>query len=308
MASRSGPSFARRLGWRLEAFAFDVFTTLARLLPVDAASALGGALLRWIGPRTKVQQTVDRNIRLAFPDMPAAERRRLALVQWENFGRFCAEFTMVDRLTPTAGRLECVGGEHLARLVMSGQPAVFVTGHFANFEVMAAGLADAGIDCMITYRPANNPYVEQRITDSRRKYGLKYFAPKGIDGGREVLDALKRGQSIGMLVDQKYNQGVRGLFFGHVAPTNSVAIQIALRTGAPLIAASIERIGGSRFRSVIHPPLVLERTSDRAADLVAGVNQINAFIEARVRERPQDWFWVHKRWADKAYATLKDEG
>jgi Kdo2-lipid IVA lauroyltransferase/acyltransferase len=308
MAADKQPPFSRRLGWRLEALAFDVFTALVRLMPVDVASNLGAALLGWIGPKTKVQQTVDNNMRLAFPEMSAAERQALALIQWKNFGRFCAEFTMVDRLTPSAGRLECVGGEHLARILMRGEPAVFVTGHFANFEVMAAGLADAGIDCMITYRPANNPYIEDRITETRRQYGLKYFAPKGMDGGREVLDALKRGQSVGMLVDQKYNQGIKGLFFGHVAPTNSVAVQIALRTGAHLIAASIERVDGARFRSVIHPPLQLQRTKDRAADLVAGVDQLNAFIEARVRERPQDWFWVHKRWGDKAYATLKDEG
>jgi len=288
----------------LEALAYDIAAGALRLLTVDAASALVGALLRRIGPLTGVQRTVDRNLRLAFPEMSADERLALSRTQWENFGRFCAEFTMMDRLTPASGRIEVVGAEHLKAIVDGGGSAVFVSGHFANFEVMpAVGLA-AGVNCQITYRAANNPYIDRRFLRTRQKYGVRYFAPKGIDGSRELLEALKRGESVALLNDQKFDEGLPALFFGHLAYTAAGPTRLALRSTGRLHMASIERLRGARFRVIFHEPLVLTRTGSRAADLAAGVDQVNAFIEARVRERPQDWFWVHKRWAPSAYATL----
>jgi KDO2-lipid IV(A) lauroyltransferase len=298
------PSFRQDLAWRLEAIAYDIGAGALRLLTVDAASTLVGALLRVVGPLTSVQRTVERNIRLAFPMMAPSERKALSRIQWENFGRFCAEFTMMDRLTPASGRIEVIGAEHLRAIVEGGGSAVFVSGHFANFEVMpAVGLA-AGVNCQITYRRANNPYIDRRFLRSRQKYGVRYFAPKGVDGSRDLLQALKRGESVALLNDQKFDDGLPALFFGHLAYTAAGPTRLALRSCGRLHLASIERLRGARFRVVFHEPLVLERTGNRAADLATGVDRVNAFIEARVRERPQDWFWVHKRWAPSAYATL----
>jgi KDO2-lipid IV(A) lauroyltransferase len=298
------PEFRRNLAWLLEAVAFDIASWALRLLSVDAASALVGAVLRRLGPLTSVQRTVDSNLRLAFPDMSADERRVLSRTQWENFGRFCAEFTMMDRLTPASGRIEVIGSEHLKAIVDGGGSAVFISGHFANFEVMpAVGLA-AGVNCQITYRRANNPYIDRRFLRSRQKYGVRYFAPKGIDGSRELLDALKRGESVALLNDQRFDEGLSPLFFGHPAPTAAGPVRLALRSCGQVHLAWIERLRGARFRVIFNAPLVLQRTGSRAADLAAGVDQVNTFIETRVRERPQDWFWVHKRWASAAYATL----
>jgi Kdo2-lipid IVA lauroyltransferase/acyltransferase len=300
-------SLGQGLIYRLEAAAWDVVEFSLRLLPVDWASAFGGALLRTLGPMSPVQRTVLRNLRLAFPEMSREERERLALAQWENFGRVCAEFMMMDRLTPASGRIEIVGAEHLAEIA-AGNPAVFVSGHFANWEVMpAAGLA-AGIDCQITYRRANNPYIDKRFLKSRRKYGVRYFAPKQVlEANREMLAALGRGESVALLNDQKFNEGLPVSFFGHTAMTASGPTRMALRTCGRLHLAHIERLKGARYRVVFHPPLVLQKTGNRAADIQWGVEKVTEFIEARVRERPHEWFWVHKRWTDAAYAALPPE-
>ena len=95
--------------WRLEALGFDVGTAFLRLLPVDFASDAGAVLMRWIGPLTGVQKTVDRNLRIAFPDMTPQERKRISIAQWGNFGRYCFEMPLMDRLTPATGRVEVVG-------------------------------------------------------------------------------------------------------------------------------------------------------------------------------------------------------
>ncbi|MGA0600023.1 lysophospholipid acyltransferase family protein [Caulobacter sp. KR2-114] len=298
----------RDVRWRLEAAGFDLFTLLIRALPVDVASALGARLARWIGPLTRQHRVAARNLRLAFPDMGEAERARLLDAQWRNVGRTFFEFPVVDRLTPASGRVEVVGAERLAAIAAGGPPAVFVTGHFANWEVMAAVIVGAGVSCDITYRAANNPYVDARIKRSRRRYGVRLFAPKGADGARELLEALQRGVSVAMMNDQKYDGGVPAPFFGRPVDTLPAAARLAIRFGALVQPISLQRLAGARFRCVLHAPLVMPDTGDRAADIAAGVAAITGFIEDRVRERPEGWFWVHRRWPARDYAELEARG
>jgi KDO2-lipid IV(A) lauroyltransferase len=170
---------------------------------------------------------------------------------------------------------------------------------------MALTILGCGVECLITGRRLNNPYVDERLMRCRRRYGVVLFAAKGSDGTREMLRALTHGQSVALMNDQKNNMGVAAPFFGHLCHTASGPTKMALRTTGVLQPMSVQRLKGARFRVVVHDPIVLERTGDRQADLEEGIRRINAFIEARVRERPEEWFWAHRRWANSTYAALK---
>lgn len=299
-------SLGQDLAWRLEAFGYALFTGLFRLLGVDLASAVGGAVLKVIGPLSGAHKTAERNLRIAFPQMPPEERRRILMAQWEGLGRTFAEFPQMDRLTPASGRIEMVNGERLDAIAAEGKPVVFVSGHLSNWEIMPAVIANSGVICQMTYRAANNPYIDRAIIESRRRYGVKLFAPKGGSGSREILDAMSRGESVALMNDQKFNNGVAAPFFGVTAHTAPGPTRLALRFGGVLQMMSVQRTRGARFRVVVHEPVQLEVTDDRTRDIENGVRQVNAFVEARVRERPEEWFWVHKRWPNEAYAALGD--
>ncbi|MFN4040441.1 MAG: lysophospholipid acyltransferase family protein [Brevundimonas sp.] len=296
--------FWRDLGWRGEALAFRGLFALLRALGVERASNLGGALLRRLGPHTGTHRTVRRNLRIAFPEMDAVERERLAVDQWEQTGRTFAELAVMDHLTPEGGRVEVVGMERLHAIRDSGRPVVFMSGHLANFEVMAAVIMAAGVPCQVTYRAANNPYVDALIRQSRERYGIRLFAPKG-DGTRELMAGMKRGDSIALLVDQKYNQGPEVEFFDQPVNASPGAARMALKFGTVMQPLSVVRLPGVRFRVTAHEPIFVPDTGDRAADVIAGVQAANRFVEDRVREVPVDWFWVHKRWPQSVYAALE---
>jgi KDO2-lipid IV(A) lauroyltransferase len=289
--------------WRLEAFGFQALFGFLRLLGVERASDLGGWLLRTLGPKTGTQKTVMRNLRIAFPDMAEAEREALALEQWDRTGRTFAELAVMDRLTPEGGRVEVVGMERLHALRDGGKAAVLISGHLANFEVMAAVIMASGLPCQVTYRAANNPYVDALIRQSRERYGIRLFAPKG-DGTRELMAGMKRGDSIALLVDQKYNQGPEVAFFGQPVNASPGAARLALKFDTVIQPLSVVRLPGVRFRVTAHEPIRVAETGDRDADILAGVQAVNRFVEDRVREVPEDWFWVHRRWPDKVYAAL----
>jgi KDO2-lipid IV(A) lauroyltransferase len=296
------PSFARDLGWRLQALVFDLFSAAVRPWPVAWVSAWGGWLFRKVGPLTRSHRIAERNIALAFPDLSDAAAKSLLDQQWDNLGRTFFEMPLTDRLTPKTGRVEVVGRERLEAIARSGEPAILVSGHFANFEVMAAVIADCGVNCRVTYRAANNPYFDRRIIAVRARYGVRLFAPKGGLGSRDLLETLKSGESVSFLNDQKFNGGVAAPFFGRTVHTAGAPSRLALRFGAVMQPMSVMRLPDARFRVTIHDPIRLVRTGDRERDVAAGVAQVNAFIEARIRERPAEWFWVHKRWPQEDYA------
>jgi KDO2-lipid IV(A) lauroyltransferase len=166
---------------------------------------------------------------------------------------------------------------------------------------MPAVIIHAGVTCQITYRATNNPHVDDRIRASRWRYGVRLFAPKGTDGARELIRALSRGESVALMNDQKFNGGIAAPLFGVMAHTAPGPSTFALRFGVPIQPMSVQRKDKARFRVVVHDPIVLEDTGDRNADIEAGVGRINRFIEERIRERPAEWFWVHKRWPNERY-------
>ena len=295
------PSRAQDLLWRLEVLAYDLFAGVMRLLPVDVVSDFGAWVFGGLGPLTSANRTAERNLRIAFPEASDAELGRLLKAQWDEAGRFFAEFPIVDRIVRDPSRMEVVNRERLLALESGQGPAVLISGHFSNFEIMAAAIVQAGVRCQVTYRAANNPYFDRRVIQSRARYGVKLFAPKGTEGAREMMRAFGRGESVALLNDQKFNGGVAAPFFGVTAHTAPGPSTFALKFGIPLLPMSVQRVKKARFRVIVHEPIVLADTGDRNADIETGVRRINAFMEARVRERPTEWFWVHKRWPSEMY-------
>ncbi len=305
VADSSRPSLLQDLAWRLEALAFDAVTFLARSFPIDAVSDFGATLVGWLGPLTSTNRVVETNIRIAFPDLDDAGVDQLLKAQWRALGRWAAEFPILDKIIADPGRVEVVNGERLATIARGPESVVFISGHFSSMEIMPAVIIQAGITCQITYRATNNPYVDARIRKSRFRYGVRLFAPKGGDGARELIRALARGECVALMNDQKFNGGVLAPLFGvdcHTAPGPS---SFALRFGIPLTPMSVQRVEKARFRVIVHDDIRLEDTGDRNADIDAGVRRVNAFMEDRIRDRPEEWFWVHKRWPNDVYRRPK---
>jgi KDO2-lipid IV(A) lauroyltransferase len=299
--AQTRPSLAQDLLWRLEAGLYDLVSGLARLFPVDAVSDFGAWFFATLGPLTSAHRVARTNLRIVFPEAADEEIARLLDAQWREAGRFFAEFPILDRIVADPGRFEFENLDRLKAIAAGKGPVVLISGHFSNFELMAWAIVWAGITCQITYRAANNPYVDRRIAEGRRRYGVVLFAPKGTEGARELMRALARGESVALLNDQKFNGGVAAPFFGRTAHTAPGPSIFALRFGVPIQPLSIQRTHKARFKVIAHEPFVLADTGDRDADIAAGVRRINAFMEDRVRARPAEWFWVHKRWPKAHY-------
>jgi KDO2-lipid IV(A) lauroyltransferase len=303
MSGQQG-NFLRRLGWRFEVIGYDIVRLLLSLLPIAWTSAIGGKLFQWIGPRTSKHHIAETGMRIAFPDASDAQIKDWLNESWNRTGRTFAEFPFLSRIRifQPNPHIDIDGLERLEALKEKGMGAILISGHFSNWELMAAVITQSGLPTQVTYRPTNNPYFDKRIRREREAYGTKLMVQKsGARGAKELFNALKSGESIALLNDQKFNEGVEVPFFGVGAMTLPGPTRLALKTGAPLIPMSIVRTKGVHFRVTIHDPISLENTGDREADVHAGLIKINNFIEDRIRENPADWFWVHRRWPNEHY-------
>ncbi|HLY77946.1 MAG TPA: lysophospholipid acyltransferase family protein [Caulobacteraceae bacterium] len=296
------------LQWRLETAGYDLVAAILHAAPIDAASAFGGTLFKWLGPLTSTHRTVLRNLRLAFPEWDEVQRRQMARRQWENVGRVLIESFLTDRIMADPDRVELIGLDQLEALKATGRPIMFVSGHFANWEIMAATKVKADIEGVLAYRGLNNPYIDQRMRDSRRRYGVNLFAPKSLEGGREMVAALKAGLSVGVLTDQKYYEGPLIPFFGHPVRTQHAPVRFAMRFGAHLQPGWVERTNGARFKVFVAEEIPLPAEGGAMADVEAALLRINAFIEERARARPWEYWWVHRKFPDALYRQLAAEG
>lgn len=287
------------------AFASLGITALRALGPV-AASNGAGAIARAIGPRLPVSRIAHANLRLAMPELDRAARRRVVCGVWENLGRTIGELANLDRLrrSDAGPGWELVGEAHLRAIADSGTRAIVVSGHIGNWELLTPVAAEYGLPVGGFYRAAANPLVDRMIADLRRAANgaVVPLFPKGADGARKAFAHLKAGGVLGILADQKLNDGISVPLFGHPAMTAPAAATFALRFCCPVLPAHIERIGPARLRVVCEAPLPLPDSGDRDADIRALTEAINRKLEEWVRARPDSWLWLHRRWPREAYA------
>jgi Kdo2-lipid IVA lauroyltransferase/acyltransferase len=270
-----------------------------RILPLELASRLGGLLGRALGPRAAFNRRAHRNLRRALPELGEAEARRIIRGMWDNLGRVVAEYPHLGkyRVYERGGRIEIVGAEHIRAQAAAGKPAIFFSGHFGNWEVPTLALTQAGLDVVEMYRAANNPIVDRLISHSRGFVGSE-LAAKGSTGARRMLAAMKAGRHIAMLIDQKANDGIAVPFFGRYAMTMPSPAVFAQRFGCALVPVRVDRLKGARFRITCEPPLDIVLSDNAEADTLAIMTKMNQVIERWIRERPDHWFWVHRRWPD----------
>jgi KDO2-lipid IV(A) lauroyltransferase len=297
----SGPSSAARdrirLAHRLQAWGAGACFGTFGLLPCEWASAIAGNLTRHIGPFLGISKRARLNIRRAFPELSDDEITRIVAGMWDNLGRVAAEYPHLRqiRVFEPGGRVETHGLEHIDRAVAAGRRMIIFSGHIANWEIAMLAAVQYGISVAQIYRAANNPLVDRMITRFR---GGDELIPKGAVAARRAIAALRRGAHVTMLADQKMNDGVPVPFFGRPAMTASALAVLALRFDCDVLPARVERLGGAHFRLTVFPPLPLPRSGDHHADVAALMGSVNQTLESWIRDRPEQWLWLHRRWPD----------
>jgi len=286
----------RRLLDALEGGGAWLLFGFSRLLPVAWASGIAGSVARLIGPHLGISRRARQNLRRALPELSDERREEIVRGMWDNLGRVAAEYPHLGkfRVYEPRGRVEIVDADYIRK---PGPRAIFVSAHFGNWEIATLSATQAGLGITEIYRAANNPIVDGIINHARRVMGSE-LAPKGSVAARRAIAALQQGRHIAMLVDQKMNDGIAVPFFGRNAMTAPAAARLALRFGCAVVPVRVERLPRAHFRIVADPPIAYKSTGDTERDTLALMTQVNQVLERWIRDKPDQWFWLHRRWPD----------
>ncbi len=280
-----------------EAALFFFFMAIFRLLGLDRASALGGWIGRNVGPSLRSDRTARVNLAAAFPDKPQAERDAIRMAMWDNLGRVVAEYPHLEKFSPHGDdpRILFEFRTELTPEKAKGVALMFLSGHFANWEMMPILANQLGYEGATVVRPPNNPLVARYVERQRGLAGPKAQIAKH-SAVRRMIAFLRDGKALYMLVDQKNDEGLAAPFFGRDAMTTPAPAALALKLGAKILIAANKRLDGARFQVTVHSGPEFTPSGDEAADVQALTEIITARIEEMVRENPGQWLWIHRRW------------
>jgi Kdo2-lipid IVA lauroyltransferase/acyltransferase len=279
----------------LEYAALRIVAALMRALPVDGASWLMGALWRKIGPWTHRHRRVTRNLAIAFPNADRAKRSSIASKQWENLGRTFAESFQIDRILGDPSRILLHDPESaLERLAGSGRGLMAVSLHTANWEIVGA-IAHGFFPVVGLYRKLKNPLADRYVRSLRGQVFDGGLLARAADTPGKIMRWVRDGNAAAMLADQREERGTCVTFFGKETTANPFPAMVARRLSVPVLAVRAVRMRGARF-TLESVEIPVPHTKDPNADVADLMQAIYVQFELWIRERPEEWMWVHDRW------------
>jgi KDO2-lipid IV(A) lauroyltransferase len=302
-ARRRRGSWLRRTGDAVFGFLTVHLLRGIRLIDVNTMATLAGCVMRIIGPWLPEHRIGRANLTAAFPEKSAAEIETILRGAWDNLGRVGAEFAHIDRLwdyDPSHQRpgriMDSDAAEAIAfRLRDDAKPALIFTAHLANWELAAVGAHAYGIDSTVLYRRPGVAAISDAVI-SMREGCMGTLIPTSIGAPQRLLEALQRGSHVAMLVDQYSVQGVPVTFFGRPTRANSLIARLARHIDCPIHGIRVVRYPGDRFQLRVTDALDAPRDETGKIDVERTMQAITDVVEGWVREHPEQWLWVHRRW------------
>ena len=271
-----------------------------RILPHRAAHKLGQAMgLLYFAFARNHRRLALSNLGLAYGDEKSlSERKRIVLESFMNMGLNMVDFCRVPSLFrngfPNSIKVE--GLDNIERALSQGKGAILLTGHLGSWELMAAAAAYLGVPFAAIVASTRDPLIDRFMKDLRESYGYETLMKRKT--GSDVMSRLRRNVAVGILADESPRRdGVLVEFFGQEAGATRGPAVFALRSGAPVIPAFAIRLANpAEHKMIVEEPLELIRTGDTKADVIRNTELFQAVIERYVRQYPEQWLWMQKRW------------
>ena len=265
-----------------------------KLLGAKLSSNVSGKIFEKIGPFFRSEDLIDTNLRRALPNINSNDLKEIKRLMWNNYGRTFAEYMFIKdfRFGELASNINIQGQEILNEIKQRNKPVVFISGHLANFELMAMCLERSGINLSAIYRPLNNIFLNQIMENIRKKYICKNQIKKGKAGLRELIFLIKKNFSTALMIDQRVSQGILSDFFKKKALTTTIPAQLVKKFNVPIVPVYIERVNDIKFKIKIEKPVNFSKN----ASIQIITDELNHVLEKMILKKPEHWIWSHNRW------------
>ena len=238
------------------------------------------------------EELIKNNILNYNSQIDYSQRKKIIDNMWSNYAMTFVEYIFLHKFRKEKKFIEVNGKNILDNIMKKNKPVIFVSGHFANFELMSMEITKNNIKLATIYRPLNNYFLNPFMEYLRKKYICKNQVKKGISGTKKILSFFKKGSSIALMIDQRVSEGIRSNFFNHEAFTTTIPAQFVKKFNCKIVPIYIERTQNNQFKLTIHDPLKYSNQ-----DSIESITlNLNGILEKMILKNPEQWIWTHNRW------------
>ena len=268
------------------------FFILGRILGIRLSRKLFSYLFLYLGQIFKSKKTIQKNLRIFLKNNPQFNEKKIISEMWKNYGKTFIEYVYLNQLRKNNTHINLIGEENLSLILKDKKPVIFVSGHFANFELMSMEITKRNIKLATIYRPLNNIFLNPFMEYLRKTFVCKNQIKKGINGVRDAINFIKNDHSIALMIDQRVSEGDKINFFNEGALTTTLPAQLALKFQLNIVPVFIERKNDDTFNIEFKRPI----NSKNFQNKIILSNELNKVLEQMIIKNPSQWIWTHNRW------------
>ena len=268
------------------------FFLIGKLIGLKLSRKLFGYIFKKLGPMFKSKKIITQNLKIFSNNISKNEIEKISFEMWENYGKTFIEYVFLNIFKKKDTHIEILGEENLINILENKKPVIFISGHFANYELMSMEITKKQIKLATIYRPLNNFFLNPFMEYLRKKYVCKNQIQKGIKGVRKAIEYLKNDYSVALMIDQRVSEGEKINFFGKQAFTTTLPAQLAIKFNLGIVPVFIERKINEKFTV----EFFREIKSSNYKDKKELTEKLNDVLEKMIKRNPSHWIWTHNRW------------
>jgi len=249
-----------------------------------------------IGPLIKSEQVINYNLEKFLGHQNDDIKKKIKFQMWANYGKTFVEYLYLKKFKNEDSHIKIKGEEILNSIKKNNEPVIFISGHFANFELMSQELTKKKINLATIYRPLNNFFLNPFMEHLRKKYICKNQIKKGLGGVKDSIAYIKKNFSIALMIDQRVSEGKKLPFFDHEAFTTTMPAQIALKFNLDIVPIYIARKNNDSFEMEVYKPIKISKNDNTEINKLNISLKLNKILEEMISKDPGQWIWTHNRW------------
>ena len=282
----------KAISYFIQSIIIFLFFIFGKIVGIKISRKIFSFVFTKIGPIFRSKKIIEKNLNIFEKNISDEKKKIIISEMWKNYGMTFIEYTFLKYFKKNNNHIRISGEKNLERIFKNGKPVIFVSGHFANFELMSMEITKKNIKLATIYRPLNNYFLNPLMEFLRKKYVCKNQIKKGIHGVRDAIDYIKNDYSIALMIDQRVSEGEKINFFGEPALTTTLPAQLSLKYNLDIIPVFIERKNNKNFDLKFFDRV----NPDDFKNKIDLTEKLNSILEKMIRNQPNQWIWSHNRW------------
>jgi KDO2-lipid IV(A) lauroyltransferase len=279
-----------------QAIVVYLFFIIIKLIGINLSRIFFSFLFNKVGPLIKSDRIINDNLRKFIGTYNKDDNNKIKFKMWSNYGKIFVEYLFLKKFRKNNSHIKIKGEDFLHKIRRNNKPVIFVSGHFANFELMSMELTKRNIKLATIYRPLNNFFINPFMEYVRRKYICNNQIKKGLAGVKSSIKYIQNNFSVALMIDQRVSEGKKLPFFGHMALTTTLPAQLASKYQLDIVPIYISRNENDNFEMEIFEPIQTSNQEDSEVNKLNLTIKLNKIMEQMVSKDPGQWIWTHDRW------------